>query len=131
MAERGRDASMERIRAYAQEQVARTSLRKVSDRAKVKLGATKKFVDGSEPYERNARLWKKWYDRELLEGRAGGADDALAAEDARIALELLLLGIPEEERDAAIRRAAALIRGLFQSLGHTAPQWTTDLTGDP
>jgi hypothetical protein len=118
---------MERIRVYAREQVARTSLRKVAVRAGVKVGATKKFVDGSEPYERNARLWRKWYARELREGLAGAADDALATDDARIALELLLLGLPEEERDAAIPRAAALLRGLFQSLGHTAPQWTADL----
>jgi hypothetical protein len=127
VAERDRDASMERIRAYAREQVARTSLRKVAVRAGVKVGATKKFVDGSEPYERNARLWRKWYARELREGLAGGADDALATDDARIALELLLMGLPEEERDTAIPRAAALLRGLFQSLGHTAPQWTSDL----
>ena len=126
MAERDRDAPMDRIRAYAREQVARTSLRKVAVRAGVKVGATKKFVDGSEPYERNARLWRKWYARELREGLAG-SDDALAAADARIALELLLLGISDEERDAAIPRAAALLRGLFQSLGHTAPQWTSDL----
>ena len=127
MAERDRDVSMERIRAYAREQVARTSLRKVSVRAGVKLGATKKFVDGSEPYERNARLWRKWYARELREGMAGAADDALSAADARIALELLLLGLSDDEREAAIPRAAALLRGLFQSLGHTAPQWTSDL----
>ncbi len=124
MAERDRDVSMERIRAYAREQVARTSLRKVAVRAEVKVGATKKFVDGSEPYERNARLWRKWYARELREGLA---DDALAAGDARIALELLLLGLPEEDRDAAIPRAAALLRGLFQALGHAPPRWTSDL----
>jgi hypothetical protein len=123
-----RDVSMERIRAYAREQVARTSLRKVAVRAGVKVGATKKFVDGSEPYERNARLWKRWYAREL---REGVTDDALPGEDALIALELLLLGLTDEERAAAIPRAAALIRDLFQSLGRTPPQWTTDLAARP
>lgn len=128
MAERDRDMSMERVRAYAREQVARTSLRKVAVRAGVKVGATKKFVDGSEPYERNARLWKRWYARQM---REGVTDDALPGEDALIALELLLLGLTDEERAAAIPRAAVLIRDLFQSLGRTPPQWTTDLGGRP
>ena len=128
MAERDRDVSMERVRAYAREQVARTSLRKVAVRAGVKVGATKKFVDGSEPYERNARLWKRWYAREM---REGAADDALPGEDALITLELLLLGLTDEERAAAIPRAATLIRDLFQSLGRTPPQWTTDLAARP
>ncbi len=126
MAERGRDASMERIRAHAREQVARSSLRKLATRAGVKLGATKKFVDGSEPYERNARLWRKWYARELREG-AVGADDALTTEDARIALELLLTGLSDEEREAALPRAASALRALFAGLGHPPPQWTAEL----
>ncbi len=123
-----RDVSMERIRTYAREQVARTSLRKVAVRAGVKVGATKKFVDGSEPYERNARLWKRWYAREM---REGAADDALPVEDALIALELLLLGLTDEERQSAIPRAASLLRELFRSLGRTPPQWSTDLSGPP
>ena len=129
MAERDRDVSMERIRAFAREQVARTSLRKVAARAGVKVGATKKFVDGSEPYERNARLWKRWYARELRESVAADADNALPPEDARIALELLLLGMTEAERAAAIPRAAELLRGLYQSMGQPPPQWIRDITG--
>jgi hypothetical protein len=117
---------MERIRAHAREQVARTSLRKVATRAGVKVGATKKFVDGSEPYERNARLWRKWYAREMREG-ASGAEDALPADDARIALEILLTGLSDEERDAALPRAASALRAVFRELGHPPPQWTSEL----
>ena len=128
MAERDRDASMERVRAYAREQVARTSLRKVAARAGVKVGATKKFVDGSEPYERNARLWKRWYARELRESVAGGtADDALPPEDALIALELLLMEMTDDERAEAIPRAAELLRGLYQALGRPPPGWIRQL----
>lgn len=126
MAERGRDASMDRIRAHAREQVARSSLRKVATRAGVKVGATKKFVDGSEPYERNARLWRKWYAREMREGTAG-AEDALSTDDARIALEILLTGLSDEERPAALPRAASALRAVFRDLGHPPPQWANDL----
>ncbi|MFL5541317.1 MAG: hypothetical protein ACJ8J0_20180, partial [Longimicrobiaceae bacterium] len=58
-------AELDRIREHARQAVARSSLRKVATAAGVKVGATKKFIDGSIPYERNARLWKKWYVREL------------------------------------------------------------------
>ena len=126
MADRGRDASMDRIRIYAREQVARTSLRKVATRAGVKVGATKKFVDGSEPYERNARLWRLWYAQEL---HAGATGDAVPAPDARIALELLLTGLTAEERATAIPRAAAFVRDLYRALGHPPPQWAIDLAG--
>ncbi len=126
MAERGRDASMERIRAHVREQVARTSLRKVATRAGVKVGATKKFVDGSEPYERNARLWRKWYAREMREGTVG-IEDALSTDDARIALEILLTGLSDDERDAVLPRAAAALRALFRDLGHAPPQWASEL----
>ena len=129
MAERGLDTPMDRVRAFAREQVARTSLRKVAARAGVKVGATKKFVDGSEPYERNARLWRRWYVRELCEGMATDADDALPTEDARIALDLLLMGMVEAERAAAIPRAAELLRGLYHSLGHRPPHWIGEITG--
>jgi hypothetical protein len=122
---------MERIRAHAREQVARTSLRKVATRAGVKVGATKKFIDGSEPYERNARMWKRWYARELREAIGADPDDALPLEDARIALELLLLELGEDEREKAIPRAAAAIRELYRALGRTSPHWATHLAGEP
>lgn len=122
---------MERIRAHAREQVARTSLRKVATRAGVKVGATKKFIDGSEPYERNARMWKRWYARELREAAGADPNDALPMEDARIALELLFLELGEDERETAIVRAAAALRELYRALGHTPPHWATQLAGEP
>jgi len=125
MAERSRDASMDRIRAYAREQVARSSLRKVATRAGVKVGATKKFVDGSEPYERNARLWRVWYAQELH--RAAPGDEPVQAPDARIALELLLTGLAAGERKTAIPRAATFVRDLYRALGRPAPPWADEL----
>jgi len=119
---------MERIRAHAREQVARTSLRKVATRAGVKVGATKKFIDGSEPYERNARMWKRWYARELRDALGADPDDALPLEDARIALELLLLGLDERERETAIVRAAGALRELYRALGHAPPHWAMRLS---
>jgi hypothetical protein len=120
---------MDRIRAHARAQVARTSLRKVAKSAGVKVGATKKFVDGSEPYERNARLWKRWYTRELNDGRAGVPDDALPTHDARVSLEILLWSIPEEDRPRALTRTAALFRDLYTELGHVPPRWALELSG--
>lgn len=128
MAERAPEASIDRIRDYARAQVARTSLRKVAKRAGVKVGATKKFIDGSTPYERNARLWKKWYVRETREGLAEAPDDALPTADAVAALELLLISLPEERRAAGLREALDAFRRIYTGLGQTPPLWLVDLT---
>src|SRR3954447_3654586 len=110
--ERPPDPSIDRIREHARRMVAKTSLRKVAKAAGVKVGATKKFVDGSVPYERNARLWKKWYARELREGTAGTPDTALATADAEAILELLLWSIPEEQRAEARRETVVSMRQI-------------------
>jgi hypothetical protein len=130
MTERVADPSIDRIREHVRGQVARTSLRKVAKRAGVKVGATKKFIDGSVPYERNLRLWKKYYARELRAGVAGQPDDALPGRDARAVLELLLWGFPEDERAGATREAVDLFRGLYQSHRHTPPRWVLVLRGE-
>jgi hypothetical protein len=110
--------------------VARTSLRKVAKAAGVKVGATKKFVDGSVPYERNARLWKKWYARELREGVAGTPDTALAADDAAVILDLLLWSVPEEQREAARQETLLSMRLIHTRRALTPPAWVLELSGD-
>ena len=127
MTERAGDTAIDRIREHVKAQVARTSLRKVAKRAGVKVGATKKFIDGSVPYERNLRLWKRFYARELREGMAGGPDDALPAADAAAVLELLLWALPEHERPAARQEVAELFRDLYVRHGRTPPAWVQDL----
>ena len=127
MTERAGDTAIDRIREHVKAQVARTSLRKVAKRAGVKVGATKKFIDGSVPYERNLRLWKRFYARELREGMAGGPDDALPVADAAAVLELLLWALPEEERPAARYESAELFRDLYVRHGRTPPAWVQDL----
>lgn len=121
---------MDRIREHARRAVARTSLRKVAKAAGVKVGATKKFVDGSVPYERNARLWKKWYARELREGAAGAPDTALAAGDADTILELLLWSVPEEQREAAKQETLLSMRLIHTRRSLTPPAWVLELSGD-
>lgn len=121
---------MDRIRDHARRVVARTSLRKVAKVAGVKVGATKKFIDGSVPYERNARAWKKWYARELREGAAGVPDTALATTDAEAILDLLLWSIPEEHRDAVRRQAVESFRRLHLSRSIVPPAWVAELGGD-
>jgi hypothetical protein len=130
MTERVADPSIDRIREHVRGQVARTSLRKVAKRAGVKVGATKKFIDGSVPYERNLRLWKKYYARELRAGVAGQPDDALPGRDARGVLELLLWGYPDDERPRATRRAVQLFRDMYASDGRTPPFWVLVLSGE-
>ena len=130
MAERAPEPSMDRIREHARGAVARTSLRKVAKAAGVKVGATKKFVDGSVPYERNARLWKKWYARELREGTAGAPDTALATADAEAILELLLWSVPEEQRDEARREMVLSMRQIHSKRALTPPAWVLELGGD-
>jgi hypothetical protein len=121
---------MDRIRDHAQRAVARTSLRKVAKAAGVKVGATKKFVDGSVPYERNARLWKKWYARELREGSAGAPDTALPTADAEAILELLLWSIPEEQRGQARRETLLSMRLIHTKRSLPPPVWVLELSGD-
>jgi len=127
MTERAPDPSMDRIRDHARRVVARTSLRKVARVAGVKVGATKKFIDGSVPYERNARAWKKWYARELREGIAGAPDSSLATADAGMILELLLWAFPDEQREAAKREAVELMRDLHVRHSLTPPAWILEL----
>jgi len=130
VAERAPEPSVDRIREHARAAVARTSLRKVARAAGVKVGATKKFVDGSVPYERNARLWKKWYARELREGTAGAPDTALATADAEAILELLLWAIPEEQRDQARRETVLSMRLIHSKRAITPPAWVMELGGE-
>ncbi|MFL5537778.1 MAG: hypothetical protein ACJ8J0_02240 [Longimicrobiaceae bacterium] len=129
MAERAPEPSMDRIREHARRAVARTSLRKVAKAAGVKVGATKKFVDGSVPYERNARLWKKWYARELRDGVAGTPDTALAPEDAAVILDLLLWSVPEEQREAARQETLLSMRLIHSRRALTPPAWVLQLSG--
>jgi hypothetical protein len=125
--ERAGDTAIDRIREHVKAQVARTSLRKVAKRASVKVGATKKFIDGSVPYERNLRLWKRYYARELREGVAGNPDDALPVADAAAVLELLLWALPDVERPGALLESAELFRDLYLRYGRTPPAWVHDL----
>jgi hypothetical protein len=125
--ERAGDSAIDRIREHVKAQVARTSLRKVAKRAGVKVGATKKFIDGSVPYERNLRLWKRYYARELREGVAGNPDDALPVADAAAVLELLLWALPDAERPVAQHEAVVLFRDLYVRYHRTPPSWVHDL----
>ena len=127
MTERVSDTAIDRIREHVKAQVARTSLRKVAKRAGVKVGATKKFIDGSVPYERNLRLWKRYYARELREGVAGTPDDAVPVADAAAVLELLLWAFPDEERPSAQHEAVELFRDLYARHGRTPPAWVHEL----
>lgn len=127
MTERAGDTAIDRIREHVKAQVARTSLRKVAKRAGVKVGATKKFIDGSVPYERNLRLWKRYYARELREGVAGTPDDALPVADAIAVLELLLWAFPDEDRPHLQHEAVELFRDLYVRHGRTPPSWVHDL----
>lgn len=127
MTERVSDAAIDRIREHVKAQVARTSLRKVAKRAGVKVGATKKFIDGSVPYERNLRLWKRYYARELRDGVAGNPDDAVPMADAAAVLELLLWAFPDHDRAAAQHEAVELFRDLYLKHARTPPAWVHDL----
>ncbi|HEX6910772.1 MAG TPA: hypothetical protein VF142_10255 [Longimicrobium sp.] len=127
MTERVSDTAIDRIREHVKAQVARTSLRKVAKRAGVKVGATKKFIDGSVPYERNLRLWKRYYARELREGVAGTPDDAVPVADAAAVLELLLWAFPDAERPGAQHEAVGLFRDLYVRHGRTPPAWVHEL----
>ncbi len=130
MAERAGEPSIDRIREHARRSVARTSLRKVAKVAGVKVGATKKFIDGSVPYERNARLWKKWYARELREGVAEAPDDALPTGDADAVLDVLAWSVPEEQRADYRRELVEAVIRLHTSRSLTPPAWALELSGE-
>jgi hypothetical protein len=129
VAERAGEPSIDRIREHARRSVARTSLRKVAKAAGLKVGATKKFIDGSVPYERNARLWKKWYTRELREGVAEAPDDALPSGDANALLDVLSWSVPEEQRADFRRELVEAVIRLHTSRSLTPPAWALELSG--
>ena len=129
MAERAGEPTIDRIREHARRTVARTSLRKVAKAAAVKVGATKKFIDGSVPYERNARLWKKWYARELREGVAEAPDDALPTGDAEALLDVLSWSVPEEQREEYRRALVSAVIGLHTDRSLTPPAWALEISG--
>ena len=129
VAERAPDPSIDRIREHARRSVAKTSLRKVAKAAGVKVGATKKFVDGSVPYERNARLWKKWYVRELREGVADAPDTALPTADAQAIIDLLLWSFPLEQRDDARKDVVQMFLRVHADRQLTPPAWALELAG--
>jgi len=123
---------MDRIREHARAQVARTSLRKVAKSAGVKVGATKKFIEGSVPYERNARLWKRWYLKQAREGVAEAPDDAFPPPEAAAALEMLLLPLTGDDVTPARREVVAAFRALFTARDRTPPSWVVALDdGEP
>jgi hypothetical protein len=128
--DRAPDPSIDRIREHARRMVAKTSLRKVAKAAGVKVGATKKFVDGSVPYERNARLWKKWYVRELREGIAEAPDTALPTADAQAILDLLLWSIPAEQRADARREVVEMFLRIHNDRQLTPPAWALEMSGE-
>lgn len=129
VAERAPDPSIDRIREHARRSVAKTSLRKVAKAAGVKVGATKKFVDGSVPYERNARLWKKWYVRELREGIADAPDTALPTADAQAIIDLLLWSFPLEQREDARKDLVGMFLRVHGDRQLTPPAWALELAG--
>ncbi|HEX8690901.1 MAG TPA: hypothetical protein VF746_00560 [Longimicrobium sp.] len=130
MIERVPEPSMDRIREHARAQVAKTSLRKVAKSAGVKVGATKKFIEGSVPYERNARLWKRWYLKHLREGVAEAPDDSLPTPEAANALEMLLWPLSGDDRAQAVRQVVTAFRGVFTGLSRTPPGWVLELGGE-
>ena len=129
MADRAGEPTIDRIREHARRTVARTSLRKVAKAASVKVGATKKFIDGSVPYERNARLWKKWYARELREGVAEAPDDALPTADAEAVLDVLSWSVPEEQRENYRRELVDAVIQLHATRSLTPPAWALAISG--
>lgn len=122
---------MDRIRAHAREEAKRTSMREVSRRAGVTLGSTKKFLDGAQPYEQNARLWTAWMVREIRAGLVDRPDESVSYDDAADAMDVVLWAFTDEEREKVYPEAIETVRLFYERHGKAPPTWIRELAARP
>lgn len=104
------------LREAARRAVAASSIRSVAKGIGVSHGAVVKFLDGAKPQAATMRKLGVWYLRQ-----AGGAH--LDEEAATLALNLLVSGFPEGEREGLREQLLEVLRGSHRAAGREPPEW--------
>ena len=76
------------------------------------------FIDGGKPHAGTLKKLEDWYLRE-----AEREGPAAAGDVERVALGIMVRGLPVHRRGEAIQRSIAFYRELYLSLGTTPPDW--------
>ncbi len=96
------DRGLDRIRADLDERIAWSGLRSVAREVGMSPSGLQKVLAGSQPYRQTLVKLRAWHERHV-------AGDSRTAED--LALETLLMRVPEARRDQARRQIRAILDG--------------------
>lgn len=110
--------SDEVLRAAVRTAVQSSSQRIVAEQIGVTHRGLAKFMDGSSPRENTRRKLREWYVRE--------ASSRATADEATIqaAMDVLLRGLPEAEKDRATAGVIETVRQAFRAAKIDPPEWT-------
>jgi hypothetical protein len=107
------------LRAALRHAVARSSLRTVAEQVGLTHRGLQLYITGeSRPREATTRKLREWYVREA--SAQSGADESTV----RAAIDVLLGGLPEGQKDRAAARLMDVVRQAFSEAKMEPPQWT-------
>jgi hypothetical protein len=112
---------VELMRDAARRLAATTSLRFAARSIGMSPMGLRSFIAGTAPYSQTLRKLRVWYVRSFAESA-----EAITTEDVRSVFEVLLLGYPEQERDAAAVTLFRSLTDLFTRRGLPLPPWLVD-----
>ena len=111
------------LRDLALAQADATSIRQVADEIGISHSALHKFVTGrTDPSRRVQRLLGLWY-LDVMET----AHDIDVARPFANALDTLLAGVPDVQREATVARVLAGVEIGYTEAGEPPPRWTEAL----
>ena len=110
-------AHVDQIRRAAAARVETTALREVAREVGITPMGLRYFINGGEPRTKTRQKLETWY---LSQVRAA---DLNAEEAVDVALEVLLSGVPEGQRQTAVERCRNFYADLYRELRLPAPGW--------
>ncbi|WP_420129178.1 hypothetical protein [Longimicrobium sp.] len=118
-----RTLSVDVLRDFALSQSDVTSLRQVAEEIGISHSALHKFVTGqTDPQRRVKRLIGLWYLDVIETG-----DDIDVARPYANALDTLLSGVPEVQREATAAGVLAVVELAYTEAGAAPPRWVDAL----
>jgi hypothetical protein len=108
---------LEVLRATVQAAAEPRTLRKVAAEIGMSIGGLHPFLKGGQPRPATLKKLSAWYLRHAA--TTGEADAELAA----AAVDVLLVGIPDAEREEARARVLESVRESYMKAGVPPPPW--------
>lgn len=105
------------LRATVQAAADARTLRVVAAEIGMSVGGLHAFLDGGQPRPSTFKKLHAWYLRHAAQ--AGAADEDLAA----AAVDALLRGLREDEREIARGRLLETVRAIYMDAGVPPPPW--------